>query len=169
MSPRRKQRPLRFFTAVPRFFAIVGVALAMMGGALAGFTACSVSLPSDNDAWLLFVVNWTLGGALPGWAIAAIAAVRAKSPLSQPVWVALGAAFGGACAIAYDAMVMQGLLNTYPSGLIGSSMTLVGTLLGFGAHRWRSGKEHAAPMCLRCGYNLTGLSGRRCPECGEAF
>jgi len=25
------------------------------------------------------------------------------------------------------------------------------------------------PRCWNCGYNLTGLRGRRCPECGEAF
>ena len=25
------------------------------------------------------------------------------------------------------------------------------------------------PVCLRCGYNLTGLSEPRCPECGEPF
>ena len=24
-------------------------------------------------------------------------------------------------------------------------------------------------ICARCGYNLTGLTEPRCPECGEAF
>ena len=29
--------------------------------------------------------------------------------------------------------------------------------------------ERGIPVCLRCGYSLTGLTERRCPECGEAF
>jgi predicted amidophosphoribosyltransferase len=26
-----------------------------------------------------------------------------------------------------------------------------------------------APICERCGYNLTGLAATRCPECGLTF
>lgn len=34
----------------------------------------------------------------------------------------------------------------------------------------RDGAEvERAPRCLRCGYNLTGLTSPRCPECGEPF
>jgi uncharacterized paraquat-inducible protein A len=29
--------------------------------------------------------------------------------------------------------------------------------------------ERGIPVCLRCGYNLTGLSEPRCPECGTSF
>lgn len=27
-------------------------------------------------------------------------------------------------------------------------------------------RHERLPMCLRCGYNLQGISGSRCPECG---
>jgi len=31
---------------------------------------------------------------------------------------------------------------------------------------WRRAKHVADDRCLRCGYDLTGLVERRCPECG---
>jgi len=33
---------------------------------------------------------------------------------------------------------------------------------------WRRARE-APPMCPRCGYNLSGLSLCRCPECGSEY
>jgi predicted RNA-binding Zn-ribbon protein involved in translation (DUF1610 family) len=29
--------------------------------------------------------------------------------------------------------------------------------------------EQGIPVCVRCGYQLDGLSAPRCPECGRAF
>jgi fructose-specific phosphotransferase system IIC component len=29
--------------------------------------------------------------------------------------------------------------------------------------------ERGIPLCIRCGYNLTGLTQPRCPECGTPF
>lgn len=29
--------------------------------------------------------------------------------------------------------------------------------------------EYAAGFCRKCGYNLTGLTSDRCPECGETL
>ncbi len=41
---------------------------------------------------------------------------------------------------------------------------------------WRSGyvrgwraARHTPPICPACGYNMTGLSECRCPECGAAY
>ena len=28
-------------------------------------------------------------------------------------------------------------------------------------------RAHGIPACLHCGYNLTGIAGNRCPECGK--
>ena len=33
---------------------------------------------------------------------------------------------------------------------------------------WRSARD-SPPTCPRCGYNLSGLSQCRCPECGTEF
>ena len=30
-------------------------------------------------------------------------------------------------------------------------------------------KRKKLGLCVKCGYNLTGLTELRCPECGEAF
>jgi len=37
------------------------------------------------------------------------------------------------------------------------------------ALRWWRRRRRRANQCVRCGYNLTGLSEPRCPECGEAI
>jgi hypothetical protein len=41
---------------------------------------------------------------------------------------------------------------------------------------WRNGKRVAwrrfmqtSPKCLRCGYDMTGLTEARCPECGAEY
>ncbi|MBI4719193.1 MAG: hypothetical protein HY763_15450 [Planctomycetes bacterium] len=33
---------------------------------------------------------------------------------------------------------------------------------------WRAARDHP-PTCSRCGYNLSGLSHCRCPECGTSY
>jgi hypothetical protein len=53
-----------------------------------------------------------------------------------------------------DALVVSGLLFMTLSGLF---------LLRIG---WRGRRVGADPHCGRCGYNLTGLPGSICPECG---
>ncbi len=34
---------------------------------------------------------------------------------------------------------------------------------------WRFGRKPVKPGHCRCGYNLTGLTEARCPECGQAL
>jgi len=41
---------------------------------------------------------------------------------------------------------------------------------------WRSARDHAwrrfmrpAPLCPKCGYNLTGRTDTHCPECGTTY
>ena len=36
-------------------------------------------------------------------------------------------------------------------------------------HVWRSVPKFPRGHCRRCGYNLTGLTEARCPECGAGF
>ena len=55
-------------------------------------------------------------------------------------------------------------------GLTAGVTLLVATLI------WRSGYKrgwrlarNAPPTCPACGYNLSGLSACRCPECGTTF
>ena len=33
---------------------------------------------------------------------------------------------------------------------------------------WRASRQ-AAPLCLHCGYNMSGLTHCRCPECGNEY
>jgi hypothetical protein len=56
-------------------------------------------------------------------------------------------------------VLLTGLLTLMAAYLIWRS--------GF-ARGWRSARI-TPPICPRCGYNLTGLSRCRCPECGDEF
>jgi hypothetical protein len=40
--------------------------------------------------------------------------------------------------------------------------------LGLAVGGWQGRRVGNEPLCARCGYNLTGLSGERCPECGQS-
>ena len=35
--------------------------------------------------------------------------------------------------------------------------------------RWRTHRRRKLGLCVKCGYNLTGLTSPRCPECGTGF
>ena len=43
-----------------------------------------------------------------------------------------------------------------------------GSRIAYRSFRWRLGFEDGI-TCARCGYNLTGLTEPRCPECGQPF
>ncbi len=42
-------------------------------------------------------------------------------------------------------------------------------LLGWTRPAWIRRRRRRRGLCLRCGYNLTGNTSGRCPECGEAI
>jgi len=49
-----------------------------------------------------------------------------------------------------------------------AGLILAYTCLAFWRGPLRRARRRVAGMCARCGYNLTGLSEPRCPECGTA-
>lgn len=42
-------------------------------------------------------------------------------------------------------------------------------MLSFVRGPWRRRRRRKRGLCIQCGYNLTGLSENRCPECGRPF
>ena len=54
-------------------------------------------------------------------------------------------------------------------GLLLVGVALLMTLHGYPflrAFLRKNLNEHGIPVCLKCGYDLRGSEGRRCPECG---
>ena len=101
---------------------------------------------------------------------------------------AVGAGFGIACSLLLEGSCVLGLpaapgvlLANYVAGggLPLSTLPVYGFLntvgyavigfLGWCVYRWFYGPTHYAPFCTRCGYDLTGNTSGRCPECGTAL
>lgn len=63
---------------------------------------------------------------------------------------------------------MNPTIWTTPAGFV--KLLLLLALFGLGGYLMLSARrrrgDSTAPHCLACGYNLTGLIGGRCPECG---
>lgn len=67
-------------------------------------------------------------------------------------------------------MIILWLTSQLPIGLIGVALFVISV---YGFTKWPTKKqllEQLSPHnCRKCGYNLFGLSEKRCPECGTSF
>ncbi|MCG3130205.1 MAG: hypothetical protein FLDDKLPJ_00959 [Phycisphaerae bacterium] len=86
--------------------------------------------------------------------------------------ILLGATIGLMCGIALQFVAADFVsLGSSMPVFLGRIALVVGTAVlgGWMIHRRHPVIEPSAPLCDQCGYNLTGLVERRCPECGEPF
>ena len=107
--------------------------------------------------------------------------MAAQDKISPPAWtkqrarkllarglIVVGVAFcSGIAAVALDLSDLRPVagslvLLVVGCGIVGLGLTLLG-LLGLFWLPYKYGH------CRHCGYNLTGLSEPRCPECGKEF
>ena|GEM_PF-963481 len=129
--------------------------------------------------------SWALPGLLGGLLVAAawsgavcVAKARQRGARVQRSECALVVATDGlvgAVVVFAGILIAEGggWFNWYVAALVLAVMGFVAwTLLA----RWGGrlpardcGEVEKTPRCLRCGYNLTGLTSPRCPECGEPF
>jgi hypothetical protein len=134
-------------------------------------------LVSDDETALFFSALVTCAYMIMYWLLL-WRRVVAWTPrrVRMTAWAAGGAAIAGTVL----GVVIKSILpyDDWLGGLLGS---LAGTLLWIGATIliWReTPAERSARLaragadtlvCPTCGYNLTGLSESRCPECGAQF
>lgn len=96
--------------------------------------------------------------------------------IAQTLWSLGGAALAGALiGLAINFVLPQeGWLSAFLGVACGSVIWIISTIFLWretrderGARVGRGGQE--AIVCPVCGYNLTGLTSTRCPECGKQF
>ncbi len=88
-------------------------------------------------------------------------------------WVEYAAALGGAACLTIP---IGGFLPGSLSGVSTAMLVWCGLCVVGWRWRWftrqKLRKELAArgiPICIRCGYDIRGLTDARCPECGTEF
>ncbi len=91
--------------------------------------------------------------------------------------VVLGAVAGLVCSVALIALARWLPIPRYARGPVTGA--IVGAASIFAVHIfWRRPlqreirrelNQRGVPVCVRCGYDLTGLTQRRCPECATPF
>jgi hypothetical protein len=134
--------------------------------------------PRDN--WLWMVAGLVTWGFMAGyWFLLWRGAVRWTS---ERIRLTLGAALAATVAGAIGGLiVLLAMRRTerdfaiFVGTAIAPLLWLVATAFIWRenrterAERVRSGPNHQALVCPNCGYNLTGLSIARCPECGAQY
>ena len=82
-----------------------------------------------------------------------------------------GVLIGGAVSAGFDRRM--GGFGAFVGSAAAPLLWLVATILIFretpGERRARLDQSKQALLCPTCGYNLTGLTSTRCPECGATF
>lgn len=94
--------------------------------------------------------------------------------MSSPVFVGGVIGFWGGMLLAtvvgmprpwLDTLVVASMLG---GALAGYQFTLIRIRSALRMYLEKAAKTKRLPMCLGCGYNLEGLHGKTCPECGQA-
>ena len=92
------------------------------------------------------------------------------------IWASIGTALCGLCGMLMGERLASDYPDDKPPGvaiilLISASGLLIvaGILAAAVTWFWFMFHGRPTPECCSCGYNLTGLTTPRCPECGEPF
>ena len=84
---------------------------------------------------------------------------------------------GGGGGFVLGTLLKSWALPNWLIGVFTSTICVTASLLGIQlfwrkplrAYIRRELNQRGIPVCLHCGYNLTGLPELRCPECGQPF
>lgn len=141
-------------------------------GTLVDLSSGIVNFPLDG-LLLLFGGSGVLERSR-GWRICAMAmwALIGLAGFYAVINSVLGAGFAGSPLVKRAGSSV--VTNPGLTALIGAALGLVGLALaailsGPEARAWCSGGARHEAACARCGYDLHGIEGTVCPECGVAF
>ena len=138
-----------------------------------GFVSANRSRGVENSAWLVAgSVTWAML-AIAWWliwrrAVAWTPRRRYGTWLAALVALAVGGLVGLACAPIDDDLPYAVGSAIAPLAWVG--LAIVAWRETDAEREQRQGSNRSRPLpCPACGYDLTGLRGTRCPECGVEF
>ena len=135
-----------------RYWMYVPTVVALLSALLLGVWLLLLACRHRSTAlWWLFVLMgfWPIVSLVGGRALTAILAMSRGGPGSNStIFMWHGLMYGGSLVVTF---------------ILSCVVVLKVVAL------CRTERTHAQPLCLTCGYNLTGLEQNRCPECGTAF